>query len=205
MGYFRANQLKGTIAKAIVQGLLEESNYRVYPYGYESQLSQIRHDVKRQAAAETESVMRLRSSPDLLVYDSDRGNLFFTETKFRRVNNPHQVSVRAIHLARYKKYWNDSVLVLVIPTERCFYAQRVGDLSAPENPQRYDTIAFDMTRDFLPIEQIFTKVTRTQLDECCQQLQRISIMEPEVMEPDFVAAEDIDYLYEYWETYGRYP
>lgn len=176
MGSFRSNQVKGNIAKTIIQGLFEDSGYRVYPYGYESQLSQIRYDVRWQNASISDSVMRLKSSPDLLVYDSEKRNLYFTETKFRRVDNPCDVSLRSDHIWNYKKYWNDSLLVVVIPVEHVFYAQFVKDLKGPKTPVTNGWMSFDVTKDFIPLEAVFERITNELLQQCRNSLDKISIM-----------------------------
>ena len=41
----------GNFAKELVRGLLEESNYRVYPYGYESFLSDVKYELHRKKLA----------------------------------------------------------------------------------------------------------------------------------------------------------
>ncbi len=160
MSNFRFNQLKGTIAKEMVRGLLEDSGYKAYPFGYESLLTQIRYDIHKRKMTQTDSIRRLRSMPDLLVYDEDNGQVWFTEVKFRRVDSPKDVAIGLEQVSWYQKYWNDSVLVVVIPVESVFYAQYVSKLQLEGlgSSDRNQAIVFDLAKEFLPIEQIFSKI-----------------------------------------------
>lgn len=206
MASFRYQNLKGSIAKTLVQGLVEDAGYRVYPYGYESQLSQIRYDVRGQSASNSDSVMRLRSSPDLLVYDSRVGSLYFTETKFRRVDNPYDVALRSDHIRNYRKYWSDSLLIVVIPVEHVFYAQFVKDLKISEGSVANAWMSFDLTKDFMPIDAVFRGVTSELLEQYRKDLERISIMQADMNEGNGLTEDEVDYymgINDYNEIYGR--
>ena len=50
----------------------------------------------------------------------------------------------------YKEFWNDSGLVLVVPIDHIFYAQRVCDLECKEK--------YNPSTDFLKIEEIFLRI-----------------------------------------------
>ena len=63
--------LKGNIFKDIVKLLLEKSGYAVYPYGYESTFSTIKASLTK-GTKNSRTVRRIRSSPDLLVFDEQR-------------------------------------------------------------------------------------------------------------------------------------
>jgi hypothetical protein len=83
--YFRQNLIKGQIAKELVKGLLENSGYHVYAFGYESSISQLRFDVaiNKGRVPPTPSNDRIRSMPDLIVYDNMRHQTSFVEVKYR--------------------------------------------------------------------------------------------------------------------------
>jgi len=50
----------------------------------------------------------------------------------------------------YKKFWSDSILILVVPRENVFYAQKISDLEFKET--------YDIDTDFLRIEEMFLRI-----------------------------------------------
>ncbi|MCK4668868.1 hypothetical protein KAT21_01945 [Candidatus Bathyarchaeota archaeon] len=75
--------LKGNIFKDIVKLLLEKSGYTVYPYGYESTFSTIKASLTK-GTKNSRTVRRIRSSPDLLVFDEQRNDLMLVEVEMRK-------------------------------------------------------------------------------------------------------------------------
>ena len=71
---FYDDMLKGNIYKDMVKLLLEKSGYTVYPYGYESTFSHVKSQLTRNTR-NSRTVRRIRSSPDLLIYDEQRKDL----------------------------------------------------------------------------------------------------------------------------------
>ena len=143
---FYDSMLKGNAYKEIIKVVLQKSGYSVYPYGYESTLS----DVKSKLTKETrnsKTVRRIRSSPDLLIYDEQKNDLMLVEVKMRTYLPP---KIRPRQIENYKEFWNDSILVLVVPEGNVFYAQKIGDL---ETKQVYYRLA-----DFENFQDIFTRV-----------------------------------------------
>jgi hypothetical protein len=196
---FRHDLIVGGVAKELVRGLLEDSGYNAYAYGYESLLAQIRYNVQKKRPSETDSILRLRSTPDLLVYNPENGNTFFTEVKLRRKDDPHHLSLSNGYIMKYQKYWNDSVMVVVVPAGSVFYAQNVNKLSlSSKEPKSYST--FDLTSDFLPIETIFTRVTDETVQKYFGILQRLPILHsPEQnAEQELPTEDDLNY----WEEIG---
>lgn len=186
---FRFDLIKGHIAKEMVRGLLEDSGYNAYSFGYESLLSQIRYDVQKKHPSETDSIRRLRSTPDLLVYDEQNGQTWFTEVKFRRIENPKEIALKAKPLVWYQKYWNDSVLVVVIPVEHVFYAQyvsKLGDLKLSNTEGSFDeAFLFDLTKDFVTINQIFPKIKPETTEKYFSLFGKIPIMDVYDYEEEF--------------------
>lgn len=149
--------LKGSIFKEIVKVMLEKSGYTVYPYGYESALPDVKS--KLRDAKNSETTRRIKSSPDLLVYDDQMNDLMLVEVKMRS-RAPPRIKPREIE--NYKEFWNDCILVVVIPEGSIFYAQRIRQL---ETKQVYYRI-----EDFEKFQDIFTRaapkifpITRTLL------------------------------------------
>ena len=144
---FYDNILEGNAYKDMIKVMLEKSGYTVYHYGYESTFS----DVKSKLTKETrnsKTVRRIRSSPDLLVYDDQKNDLMLVEVK-KRGTCPPKISPRLIK--NIKEFWNDSILVVVVPEGNIFYAQRISDLEIRQND-------YYPLSDFEKFQDIFTRV-----------------------------------------------
>lgn len=184
MSSFRFNIIKGQIAKEMVRGLLEDSGYNAYAFGYESLLSQIRYDIQKKLPTKTDSIKRLRSTPDLIVYDTQTGQTWFTEVKFRRTDELGLVALKAEPILWYHKYWNDSVLVVVVPVEHVFYGQYVSRLELSSSNTSYPLV-FNLTKDFLPINQIFSKIKPETTEKYFSLFDKFPIMDIDRYEEEF--------------------
>lgn len=143
--------LRGNVFKDLVKLLLEKSGYSVYPYGYESTLSTIKASLKRDTKS-SRTVRRIRSSPDLLVFDKAKGDLMLVEIKMRKHLEPN---IKQRIIENYKEFWSDSILVLVVPKDNVFYAQKISEL---ETREKYYRIV-----DFEKFQHIFTRVKEEDL------------------------------------------
>jgi len=124
VSYFQSdNYLKGYLGKDLVKSLLETSGYTVCYYGYEDTLL----DVMSKRTSKTSNSptgRRIRKSPDLLVYDAEK--IMLTEVK-TRLSSPLLIDSSEIKIL--KEFWNDSILVLVVPIGNIFYAREVDQLT----------------------------------------------------------------------------
>ena len=155
--------LKGSIFKDIVKLLLEKSGYTVYPYGYESTFSHVRSKLTKNTR-NSRTVRRIRSSPDMLVFDEQRDDLMLVEVKMRS-HTPPKIKPRLIE--NYKEFWDDSILVLVVPKGNVFYAQKIREL---ETRKTYYRLV-----DFEKLQDIFTRIREEDLlhfkDKALQNMQ----------------------------------
>jgi len=149
---FYDNVLEGNQIKEVVKVLLEKSGYLVLPYGYESMLSGLRRRLGEKGTKKSRTVRRIRASPDLLVYDDKRKDLMLVEVKMRKAKKETKILIYAKLTANYKEFWNDSILVVVVPCGNIFYAQGVGELEVKEE--------YDATLDFEKFEDVFTRVKK---------------------------------------------
>lgn len=149
-GFYDA-MLKGNIFKDIVKLLLEKSGYTVYPYGYESTFSHVKSKLKKNTK-NSRTVRRIRSSPDLLIHDEQRDDLMLVEVKMR-TNIPPKIKPRLIK--NYKEFWDDSILVLVVPKDNVFYAQKIRELETKK--------VFYRIVDFEKLQDIFTGIEEEDL------------------------------------------
>lgn len=143
--FYYDNMLKGSLYKDIVRFILEKSGYSVSPYGYDSSLSELKFKFTEETR-NSKTGRRIRFSPDLLVYDDQ--NVMLVEVKMRGKSPP---MIRASEIKNVKEFWNDSVLVVVVPEGNVFYAQRISELEIQEND-------YYQLSDFEKFQDIFTRV-----------------------------------------------
>jgi len=149
MSEFYDQVLQGNQIKELVKVLLEKSGYVVFPYGYENTLSGLMNLIKVKDAKKSRTVRRIKSSPDLLVFSKDRKDLLLVEVKMRKAPDEKRILLYANRMSDYKEFWNDSVLVIVVPCGNVFYAQKAGELEIKEE--------YNALTDFVRLEEIFTE------------------------------------------------
>jgi hypothetical protein len=142
---FHDTLFKGNIFKELVKVLLEKSDYLVIPYGYENLPANLK---KRLSGAPSETALRIRSSPDLLIYDEQYGDVSLVEVKMSSYPSPR---FKTALIETYKQFWNDAVLVMVLPFEDVFYAQEIVKLGIKEQ--------YDPRTDFRKIQEIFRRIS----------------------------------------------
>lgn len=145
---FYEDMLKGNQVKELVKILLEKAGYLVLPYGYEATLSDMKKRLREKGVKNSRTVRRIRTSPDLLVYDPDRKDAMLVEVKMRSA--PKETNVEYLRIANYREFWNDSILILLVPCGAVFYAQNVSELEIKQT--------YDVSTDFEKMESIFTNV-----------------------------------------------
>jgi hypothetical protein len=153
--HFHDDLFKGGAIKELIKVLLDKSGYTVYPYGYESTFSGVKKKLMDKEAANSPTVRRIKSSPDLLVYDEAKKDVMLVEVKMRRAPRETKVLIFSRLIRSYKEFWSDSILVIVIPRGHVFYAQRANALETKE--------AYNAKTDFVQFEEIFTKVSAEDL------------------------------------------
>jgi hypothetical protein len=121
---FHDNLLFGYFFKDIVIVLLDESGYEVYPFGYESFFPTLKRQIYSVKASEVQQ--RVRSAPDLLVRNPSDQQVQFVEVKSRSTTGRWGLRIDEVKL--YHKFWPESILILVVPSDNYFYAQHVNKL-----------------------------------------------------------------------------
>jgi hypothetical protein len=147
---FYDNVFEGNQVTELVRVLLEKSGYLVLPYGYENTLSGLISKLGVKETKKSRTVRRIKSSPDLLVYDEPKKDLLLVEVKMRKAPKETKILLYSQRIANYKEFWNDSILVIVVPCGDVFYAQRVGELEVKEE--------YNASLDFEKFQSIFTEV-----------------------------------------------
>jgi len=149
------NFLKGILGKDIVKFMLERSGYTVCSYGYEETLLDAMSKRTFQTS-NSNTGRRLRKSPDLLVYDDK--TIMLVEVKTRGRARPW---IRGEEISELKEFWNDSILVFVVPDDTVFYARRTEELEAElytPNSNIYPNLS-----KFQNFQDIFTRVSSEDL------------------------------------------
>ena len=147
---FTRDLLVGSFFKNLTATILLNAGYDVYPFGYESFLANLKRPLYDAEATHSEVAKRIRSTPDLVVLDKETGDLNLVEVKFRgRLWDDKRAHI-LVNL--YLKYWRESVLVLICPRGKIFYAQFVRNLTREDN-------FFSVAQDFLPLEEVFKRVS----------------------------------------------
>jgi hypothetical protein len=145
LGRIHDDFLKGGVFKELVKNLLQKSGYEIYPYGYETMFSVLKNRLSAKDVRNSPSVRRMKSAPDLVVFDKNKQDLMFVEVKMRS-NLPARIDSNKIE--GYQEFWNDCIMVLVVPDENVFYAQRVSALQKKEH--YYPSTDFSKMHEFFP-------------------------------------------------------
>jgi Holliday junction resolvase len=126
--------------------MLERSGYTVCSYAYEDTLLDAMSKRTSQTS-NSKTGRRIRKSPDLLVYDDK--NIMLVEVKTRGKSPP---LIHASEIEILKEFWNDAILVVIVPDGNIFYAQRINELEIQPLTQ------YPLS-DFEKFQDIFTKVS----------------------------------------------
>ncbi|MBW2975206.1 hypothetical protein KY366_05805 [Candidatus Woesearchaeota archaeon] len=179
---FYRNSLRGFNAKVLLEHLFKEAGYETYPFGYESLFSRITTGIYREGE-QTDTLKRIRSMPDLLVIDNKKKRVNLVEAKFTGFTNTESLIQSKSKIDRYYKYWNDSIIVVIVPTKEYVYAQYISKLDIPK--QHYyksgikgEIYYFNLEKEFVPIYKIFPEITKEEIKRVRHIIDRIK---PEVL------------------------
>lgn len=148
---FYDNLLEGYYFKEVVRAILDKSGYMVFPYGYESAFSYVKIQLHKGDIKDSPTARKIRSSPDLLVYDMKNKDIMLVEVKSRNFDNETDIVLERV--SWYRKYWKDSILAVLIPHGHWFYAQYVRNLEVKEKYEGYN-----LSKEFERFEEIFNQV-----------------------------------------------
>lgn len=83
----------------------------------------------------------------MFIHGEQKNDLMLVEVKMRDSDKP-QIRPRLIR--RYKEFWNDSILVLVVSDDNVFFAEKISELET--KPVHY------RLADFEKFQDVFTRV-----------------------------------------------
>jgi len=149
---FQLSLFKGNIFKELTKALFEKSQYIAIPYGYENPYSNVKKKLNKSLGNSSETTLRIRTSPDLLIFDEENFDVKLVEIKMSSYETPQ---IKRIEL--YKKYWNDAIILFVVPKWNVFYAQEIDKLGIKPY--------YDLKSDFKKVQDIFRKIQNADLVE----------------------------------------
>ena len=156
---FYTESLKGNLMKEIVCAMLQEAGYQVFPYGYEMTFTGLSEKLRYIPKERSETVRRIRASPDLLVYSpkkkvengcSEVDDLMLVEVKMRSTHQNEKIRIDGDLIKDYKQFWRDSILLIVVPDYEIFYAQHMKKLCETKNTH--------LIGEFKKIQYMFTRL-----------------------------------------------
>jgi len=177
---FYKNSLRGFNAKVLLEHLFKEAGYETYPFGYESLFSRITAGIHREGT-QTDTLKRIRSMPDLLVINNNKKEVFLVEAKFTGFTNTSSYIQSKARVDRYYKYWNDSIMVVIVPAGEYIYAQHVSKLKIPRKEYfkfKDKMYYFNLEKEFVPIYEIFPNITKEKIGKVKSIINRIK---PEIL------------------------
>ena len=155
---FYSESLKGNLMKEIVCAMLSEAGYQVFPYGYEMTFTGLSEKLRYIPKERSETVRRIRASPDLLVYRPKKkvssgcyevDDLMLVEVKMRTTLED-KIRIDGDLIKDYKQFWRDSILVIVVPNYDIFYAQDMDKLCETKDKHSIG--------EFKKIQYMFTRL-----------------------------------------------
>jgi len=154
---FDDHLLFGYFFKDIVTIMLDKAGYEVYPYGYETFLPSLK---RRLYESQTSDVAgRIRFTPDLLLRNSDSGEVYLVEIKARSASGRRGIIIKEIQ--QYLEFWPESIIVLVVPSGNCFYAQYAEQLDL--SGKYYPEDEFCLLEDIFPLVKSLPKDFRRKM------------------------------------------
>jgi hypothetical protein len=72
---FQMRLFTGNVFKELTKALLEKSQYLAIPYGYENPYSNVKKMLPKNLEDCSETAIRIRTSPDLLVFDEEHNDV----------------------------------------------------------------------------------------------------------------------------------
>jgi hypothetical protein len=151
---FNLNLFKGKLGQVIVETVLLEFNYSVFPYGYESYFTNL---IKSLTSSYVPSSLKIRSMPDLVAVSPESGDVYLLEVK-ATTSDANDYMLGETTAQRYLRNWPEAVLTVYSVKERNIFAAELLELDLDRRQisqfrggQR--GFAFDLHRDFYTLDE----------------------------------------------------
>lgn len=174
---FHINLLKGRLAQVIIEAIFQEFGYEVYPYGYESNLTNIIKFLRKPGA--NIPVRKLRATPDIFVYDREVNDGFFIEIK--ATNTPDETSywISKFTLDTYNAFWSEAILIIYCLSSMNIYCRRINDISRDLLPieqspiGRHENYVINLKSDFLTLPDFFRLIESDPYEDFLKRVRRV--------------------------------
>ena len=156
---FYLNLVKGRLVQVLIESIFQEFGYEVYPYGYESYLTNIIKFMRKGTA--NLPVRKIRASPDLFVYDREINDGFLVEVKATATRDETRYWISKRTLDTYRQYWPEAILVVYcIPSGNIHCKQigniRLDELEIEQSPiTQWDNYVLNMEEEFQNLYDFF--------------------------------------------------
>lgn len=171
---FPLDYLKGSIGQAVVATYLRKFKYEIYPFGYENNYANIFRFKKTDYSDATS--MKIRSMPDLLVYDRYNEERFLLQIKATSWKVESRYWIDKDQFDNYKKYWSEALLLIYfIPTTN-IYCCRINDikiLSEEPLPNHSELGYYLALAGFSDLPDCFKLIQRDQYNELSRKIKEI--------------------------------
>ena len=175
---FKLNLLKGRLAQAIIETIFQEFGYEVYPYGYESYLTNIINSMRKGNA--NIPIRKLRATPDLIVYDKELNEGYFLEVKATNTPDETKFWISKSKLQNYRTYWPEAILVIYCIPSANVYCRQVMDIPIEQLPIEqipitgaHETYVVNLQSEFLTLPQCFRLIKADKYQEFCQRIRGV--------------------------------
>ena len=137
--------------QALVDVMLQESDYLVLPFGYK-QLHPIlcqQWDIDMNYSSTS---TRLNNSPDILIFNKKNQATKIVKIK-SHIYEFSKYWVTNNSIQKFNKFWNDCILIEIIPKGDVFYAEYIAILAKQNVPE--DKIEVYVRENFRPLNELF--------------------------------------------------
>ena len=175
---FQINLLKGRLSQVVIETIFQEFGYEVYPYGYESYLTNIINSMRKGNA--NIPVRKLRATPDLIVYDRELNDGFFLEVKATNTPDETKFWLSKPTIQNYITYWPEAILIIYCIQSMNIYCRQVKDIS-PEQLQieqgpiidGHETYVVNLQSEFFTLPQYFRLIEADRYQDFCQRIREV--------------------------------
>lgn len=174
---FLLNMLKGRLAQVVVETIFQEFGYVVYPYGYESYLTNIIKFMRKEDA--NVPVRKVRATPDLFIYDRELNDGFFLEVKATTAPDETHFWISQSVLQGYQIYWPEAILIIYCIPSMNIYCRPVSEILIDQLPLEQSALTggnnyvINLKQDFQILPDRFRLIDANGYQEFCKRVRRI--------------------------------
>jgi hypothetical protein len=156
---FHLNLVKGRLAQVLIETIFQEFGYEVYPYGYESYLTNIIKSMRKGTA--NLPVRKIRASPDLFVYDRELNDGYLVEVKATTTRDEAHSWISKWTLDTYHQYWSEAMLVVYCIPSGNIYCRQICNIKLDDLPveqpstNQWKNYVLNLAEDFQDMPSCF--------------------------------------------------